>query len=231
MTSLKSFLALLLCSVLIAGCASLPVVDMTDISSSPGDEYAMEFDLEPEGVYHKVQAGETIWRIAKAYNVPMQEIIDSNNIPDVAQVEVNQLLMIPTALSVREVFIVSDNDPEEFVWPVEGKIINYFNQRKGFSVYKGIDIKTRPGESIKASRAGRVVFSDFLTGYGKMVILDHEDGFYSVYANNEENLVKLNDKVQKNMRISKVSQVDKKSYLHFEIRRHSKEQNPLFYLP
>ena len=112
------------------------------------------------------------------------------------------------------------------MWPVKGKVIRYFTNNNG------IDIQTQPGEHVKATREGRVVFADYLNGYGQTIILDHSDGFHSVYAKNAELLVKLGDRVKKNAEISQVGiSTNSSSYLHFEIRKNLNADNPLYYLP
>jgi len=188
---------------------------------------------EPDriGIYHKVNPGETIWRIAKTYNVGIEDIIASNNIPDIAKVERNQLIFIPGAHEKRNIIIDTKTNEKDFIWPVKGKIINYFgNKRKG-KVSKGIDIKTKDGVLVKAARTGRVVFADYLSGYGNMIILDHQDGFFSVYAQNAKLLVKLGELIFKNTPIAHVGSKNNLAYLHFEIRKKSTETNPLYYLP
>ena len=205
------------------GCATLPV---------ESDFMTTEFP-EPErtGIYHKVNKGETIWRIAKAYDVSINDIVRTNNIPNVAQIERNQLVFIPGAYAVKEIVLEQDQHKDEFVWPVDGKVTRYFQQMVDGRMSKGIDIETKRGQIVKASRTGRVVFADYLSGYGSMIILDHQDGFCSVYAQNSELLVQLGDLVQKNVAISRLDGNGHLARLHFQIRRDSIEHNPLYYLP
>ena len=185
-----------------------------------------------KGVYHKVAKGETLWRIAKTYHLTIDDITTANNIPKVAQIERGQLLFIPGADAVREIFTGADDNQNEFIWPVRGPIIKNFRERQDNEISKGIGIKAKEGESVKASRQGTVVFADFLSGYGYTVIIDHADGFHSVYARNAKLLVKLNDFVLKDTAIAQVGRDSSRSaYLHFEIRKNTVEDNPLYYLP
>lgn len=188
---------------------------------------------EPErvGVYHKVRKGQTIWRIAKAYDVSISDIIRVNNIPHVAEVEVNQLILIPGVHEVREIpSQTADEDSKEFIWPLKGKVIKYFNQPDHGRPIKGIFIEANAGSTVSASRSGRVVFADSLTGYGETVVIDHEDGYYSLYARNSTLLVKLGDRVTQKQSIAQVGAVKSPTYLHFQIHRNGREENPLFYL-
>ena len=184
-----------------------------------------------QGVYHKIKHGQTLWRIARAYNISIENVIHANNIPDVAKVEENQLLFIPGAAAVKEIVIDKEDNQKDFSWPVNGKIIKYFRERNGLWVNKGIDIQTQEGETVKASRPGSVVFADYLGGYGYTVILDHEDGFCTVYGHNANLLVKLGDSVSQNTPIAKVGSQRDLAYLHFQVRKNGIEDNPLYYLP
>lgn len=186
---------------------------------------------ERKGIYHKVKKGETLWRIAKTYDVPIKDIIRTNNIPKTAKIERNQLVFIPGADAVQEIYVDEDKTQNEFIWPVQGKVVGYFHQRREGRVNKGIDIRAQEGDMVKAARTGRVVFADYLSGYGYTVILDHLDGLYSVYARNAKLLVKLDEYVLKNKEIAQIGRSSDLAYLHFQIRKKSVEDNPLYYLP
>lgn len=196
-------------------------------------EYGISDFPQPEqiGVYHKVSATETLWQIAKKYDVPIDDIVAMNNIPNEAHIERNQLLFIPNVDSGRSRVGPIDENQDEFVWPVQGKIIRYFYDHQGGQANKGIDIQAQDGETVKAARAGQVVFADYLSGYQYTVILDHRDGFHSVYAQNSELLVKMGEWVVKGKAVSQVGRTQETPYLHFEIRKNSIEDNPLYYLP
>ncbi len=209
--------------ILMAGCAHL----------KPEVEYLITEYPTPDkiGIYHKVNQGETIWRIAKTYDISIQDIVRSNNIPNVAQVEENQLIFIPGAAAVKEIIVETEDGQKDFVWPLKGRIINYFNEYSESSFSKGIDIRAAEGDTVQAARTGQVVFADYLSGYGYTVILDHQDGFHTVYARNAKLLVKLGDHVLKKTPIAQIGVTRNLAYLHFQVRKDSVEDNPLFYLP
>jgi len=197
-------------------------------------EYAPveEVFVPAKGVYHKIGKGETLWRIAKTYNVDINKIIKSNNIPSVAHLEVNQLVFIPGAERILNVEVEDEQlDEKEFVWPLKGNVVNYFGERIRNQLNKGIGIKADTGESVKAARSGSVVFADYLGGYGYTVIIDHGDGFQTVYSQNASLQVKVGDRVTRGSEIGRVGVRDELSYLHFEIRKHSVADNPMYYLP
>ncbi len=207
----------------LAGCAT---------AKHPSGSYVSKMP-EPErfGVYHKVKHGETVWRIAKTYGVSIDDIVQSNNIPNVAQVEDDQLLFIPGASQVKEIVQTLEDKSNDFIWPLKGKVIKYFKQNEHGRPYKGIGIQADAGTPVKAALTGRVVFADYLTGYGYVVILEHNDGFYTMYGRNAELLVKLGDLVVKGTDIAHVGAINNLAYLHFEIRKNQVEDNPLYYLP
>ena len=209
--------------MLMTGCVSLQTQE----------EIVVQERAKPirQGIYHKVKKGETLWRIAQTYGVSVSDIARSNNIPKAAKIERGQLVFIGGATKVLDIASGVDHSNNEFIWPIKGKVIQYFHERYGNAVNKGIGIKARVGDEVKASRTGRVVFADYLSGYGYTVILDHSDGFHSVYANNSKLSVKLGELVLKNSVLARVGYSRNLAYLHFQIRKKSIENNPLYYLP
>ena len=102
------------------------------------------------------------------------------------------------------------------------------------SVNKGVDIQAAEGTHVRAARGGKVTFiHENLPGFGKTVIIDHEDGFASVYAYVSQILVSAGQRVSQKDVIARVGSTGRTrvAALHFEIRRHQKPQNPLDYLP
>lgn len=219
--------------VLLAGCATTEynrLPETPQVLTPPKIE-------KPQGIYHKVQKGQTLWQISKTYGLSVEDIISANNIPNAAAIEVNQLLLIPGAKEIKEIAlppsttVTTDANKDEFAWPVKGKIISYFNDVRGEGVNRGIDIDAAAGSDVKASREGRVVLADEMSGYNHVVMIDHGDGFISVYTNNRKILVKAGQEVLKGDFIAEVGSLANKSFLHFEIRKGKEATNPLYYLP
>jgi murein DD-endopeptidase MepM/ murein hydrolase activator NlpD len=186
-----------------------------------------------KGMYHKVLAGQTLWQIAEGYGVNIKEIIDSNNIPNGSALEVGQLLFIPGVAEIKNISQpMTDNNKNEFIWPLHGKVVAYFDDPIGVStVSHGIDIQAQAGDTVHAVREGDVILADYMSGYGQTVMIDHKDGFISVYARNARILVKLGDHVYKGDPIAEVGQIGGRVVEHFEIRHGSQATNPLYYLP
>lgn len=199
------------------------------------------------GVYHRVEKGQSLWRISKTYGVDMEEIIDINRLPDATKLNEGQLLFIPGAEDNIKIEIaplrktesadfenIQIPDSGDFIWPVKGRVTSFYGAKKGNIKNKGIDIQAEEGTDVLASRSGVVSYCDEnLKGYGKTVIIDHRDGFSSVYAHNSEILVEPGSKVKRGERIAKVGSTGRAQspYLHFEIRKKHLTQNPFYYLP
>lgn len=187
-----------------------------------------------QGVYHKVSRGQTLWQIAQAYGVSMNNIIQSNNIPNGSALEVGQLLFIPGVKEARSIseHNTVDNNKTQFIWPLRGKVVVYFDDPIGGNALShGIDIQAQPGESVQAIREGDVIMAGYMSGYGQTVMIDHKDGLISVYAHNARVLVKSGDHVYKGDPIAQVGQMGSRVVEHLEIRHGSQAMNPLYYLP
>jgi septal ring factor EnvC (AmiA/AmiB activator) len=119
-------------------------------------------------------------------------------------------------------------------WPVRGKIISFFgpHRNKEYDVtnfQSGINIRAERGEPIRSVAAGYTIFSNWFNGFGNMMIIDHGDHYYTVYAHLEEVFKVKGDRVEKNEVIATVG--DSGSLigpaLHFEVRYHGKPVDPM----
>lgn len=175
-----------------------------------------------------------------------------NGILNASQIEVGRRLRIPgRAVSVPEAPAPAVSAPAPlpvatsrweppageargFVWPVQGRVISIFGTRGRGRVNKGVDIQAASGADVRAARGGRVDFvHEGLPGFGKTIIIDHGEGFASVYAYVGEILVGKGDVVAQRQVIARVGETGRTEVpaLHFEIRRKQKPENPLHYLP
>jgi murein DD-endopeptidase MepM/ murein hydrolase activator NlpD len=129
---------------------------------------------------------------------------------------------------------IDDSDGDAvFVWPIaSGTISSSFGPR-GESFHDGIDIAAPPGTRVTAAREGVVIYSDTLRGYGNVVIVEHGGGYATVYAHNEENLVRAGDRVRQGEPIARVGSSGRTSgpNLHFEVRKNNIARNPIYFLP
>ncbi|MBC7780164.1 MAG: peptidoglycan DD-metalloendopeptidase family protein, partial [Proteobacteria bacterium] len=115
-----------------------------------------------------------------------------------------------------------------WAWPASGAVIERFSDTN-----RGIDIGGKPGQAVLASADGRVVYSgSAIRGYGRMLIVKHNDQYVSVYAHAAELLVKEGQPVSRGQRIADMGSTDAdRVKLHFEIRRMGRPIDPLRYLP
>lgn len=115
------------------------------------------------------------------------------------------------------------------VRPVSGKIAAAFGStRSGSAVWQGILFRTSEGTDVAACAAGQVVFSDWLRGYGNLIIVDHGDTYMSVYANNESILRNVGDRVKAGETIATTgsSGASDGPGLYFELRYKGRPINP-----
>ncbi|MBN1903182.1 M23 family metallopeptidase [Candidatus Sumerlaeota bacterium] len=120
-----------------------------------------------------------------------------------------------------------------FIWPVSGRVIKEFSDSQS-APHKGIDLSAKKGAIVQASKSGKVIYSgEEIPGYGKLVIIDHEDQISTVYAHNSELLVRVGRYVERGAPIARVGDTGRasESHLHFEIRRKAVCVNPRNYLP
>ena len=116
----------------------------------------------------------------------------------------------------------------QWIWPTEGRISGHFLKST-----KGMDISGKIGQPVLASAAGKVVYSGTgLRGYGKLIIIKHNNAYLSAYAHNNKLLVKEGQTVSRGQVIAEMGKTDSKLVrLHFEIRKNGKPVDPLKYLP
>lgn len=121
------------------------------------------------------------------------------------------------------------NGTIEWGWPAAGKVIAGFNETSS----KGVDLSGKPGDAVMAAAGGRVVYAGTgLRGYGKLVIVKHDNSYLSAYAHNQTLLVKEGQAVNKGQKIAELGDTDSdRPKLHFEIRRQGKPVDPGKYLP
>ncbi len=123
------------------------------------------------------------------------------------------------------------------IMPVNGKITNLYGRYKNpkyniTNFRSGIDIKADQGEPIRSVFTGRVIYAEWFKGYGNMIIIDHGNSYYTVYAHLEETFKSKGDTVDAGEVIATVGDTGSMTgaKLYFEVRHHGKPMNPLNWL-
>lgn len=210
------------------------------------------------GSHYLVQKGDTLYSIAFRFGLDYKSVARANHIKPPYIIFTNQKIKIagiqaddqpdskpaPSRLTnsknVAKRSLPSPGIPKTsfsnktrlvWIWPMQGEVVRTFALQG--DINKGIDISGNTGQSVVSAEDGVVVYAGgSLRGYGKLVIVKHNDSFLSAYGNNDKLNVKEGQKVRAGDRLARIGGVNKeKPFLHFEIRRNGKPQNPLAHLP
>ncbi len=209
------------------------VVKKTDTAKPASSE-------EKTIVSHKVKTGESLSVIAKKYNTTIGDIISENNMSNTV-VMAGQTIKVPTVKSknFKITKISTKANAQKYSWkaPTKGWISSPYGWRihpvrKKRSFHAGIDLAAPKGTAIYNVAPGRVIYTGSRGGYGKLVIVSHENGLSTRYAHCSQILVKNGQYVKEGQLIAKVGAtgVATGCHLHFEVRKNGKTQNPVAYL-
>lgn len=212
------------------------------VTTAPNGPYiASSAPVDMNARVHIVAAGDTLYNIARRYGIKQDDIIAWNHMPDIT-VKLGQSLFVKppqagaTATAVAPAGtivavkppIAKDDTPigtGNVNWgrPTSGSIITQYTEAN-----KGVDIAGSKGQPVVAAADGKVVYSgNKLSGYGNLLIIQHNKTFLSAYAHNQTLLVKEGDNVKKGQKIAEMGNSDTdKVKLHFEIRQLGKPVNP-----
>jgi septal ring factor EnvC (AmiA/AmiB activator) len=129
-------------------------------------------------------------------------------------------------------FAVQPGFPAGLSWPVSGEIAQHFGARRLTGRWDGVLIKSREGEPVRAASAGRVVFADWLQGYGLLAIIDHGDGYLSLYAFNQSLYRNVGETVRAGDVISTVGRSGGRNQpaLYFGVRHAGQPIDPVKWL-
>jgi murein DD-endopeptidase MepM/ murein hydrolase activator NlpD len=194
------------------------------------------------GVYHTVVAGDTVDSVAKKYKADPAKIVtfDLNKLdPQNPVLTVGEKLIVPGGSKpqvVRTVQVYKGPVPAgaptgtgRFVWPASGYISQGYK-----SLHRALDVAAGRGTQIKASDSGYVVVAGLSdVGYGYYVVIDHGNGFQSLYAHLDRYFVSIGDSVGKGAVIGLMGSTGNSTgpHLHFEVRENGVQRNPYNYLP
>ena len=191
----------------------------------------------PDG-YYKVRPGDTLTQIAKRYGQNVNTLVAWNNLPNASQIEVGQVLRVRrhvasrnTATQQRQATAVTPINRLSLQWPTDNASSSIIQSYNG-TTSKGIDIAGTQGQQIRSAAAGTVIYvGEEVRGYGKLILISHNDYTITAYAHNDTLLVQKDQKVQAGQVIATMGNSDSDSVkLHFEVRLNGKAVDPLPYL-
>jgi murein DD-endopeptidase MepM/ murein hydrolase activator NlpD len=191
------------------------------------------------GIIHKVKVGQTLYDISKTYEVSLQKIINANDLEGRKYIYPGEEFFIPGANTSPKFNAtrLSKGKETEFIWPLLGEITSGFGPRvhpiTGKSdFHEGIDIEVEEGTPVHASRMGRVIYKGESSGYGKLIIIEH-NGYRTYYAHLSSIFVYKGQFVEAGQIIGLSGNTGTSTgpHLHFEIRVRGRPVNPLRYLP
>lgn len=186
-----------------------------------------------------VRPGDTLYAIAFRHGIDQRRLAAWNGLSDASLIYPGQKLRLrappksaatsKTTNSPQVTRIVSVSD---WRWPTAGPIVSRFDLSSQVAK-TGVLISGQRGQPVLAASAGEVVYSGGgLKGYGKLIIIRHNDDFLSAYGHNAALLVAEGDRVNRGQKIATMGETaSKKPRLHFEIRRRGNPVDPLPLLP
>ncbi|WP_244369884.1 murein hydrolase activator EnvC family protein [Pseudoalteromonas xiamenensis] len=141
-----------------------------------------------------------------------------------------QLQTVKAQTAQSQEMVGLNNAKGKLPWPVTGRIGNRFGAKKHTGLnWNGVLIQANEGSNVTSIRQGQVVFADWLNGYGWVIVVDHGEGFMSLYGHAQTLLRDVGDLVQSGEPIAKVGQSggQQNPGLYFEIRHKGRAVNPI----
>lgn len=199
-----------------------------------------------DGIYVKVRPNQTIEKLAKEYSIFPEAIYSANDMKPGATLEQGAEVFLPGAKVVA--FVESGKGKAAIArnvkakvsvqrglgWPVVGKISSSFGWRRdpvrgGRDFHTGLDIRAPRGRAIVAAASGTVVYSGWMGGYGKTIVISHPGGMTTLYGHCSKLVARTGQKVQRGTHIAHVGSTGRSTgnHVHFEVRRGGSLVNPL----
>ena len=225
--------------VFLSGCGNTGTVPVRDGSNWDSPQY------------HRVKSGDTLYSISWRYHLDYKSVAETNDIKPPYTIYVDQKILLlgkrssktekenniatrkkkPVLTDTKPKKMTSSKDNLSWQWPIKGKVIKDFSLSG--TINKGVGIKGTLGQRVNAAADGMVVYAGGnLRGYGKLIILKHNNRLLSAYGNNQEIRVSEGEEVRVGQMIAKLgSSASTAEMLHFEIRVDGRPANPLNYLP
>ena len=197
-----------------------------------------------EGIFVKIPEDESVERLSSLYGTKIDQVYAANGIGPGSPLSSGRELFLPgasyAAVIQTESGMVKIASGREhllrntLMWPVRGRVSSLFGWRglsyaSAGSFHSGLDIVAPYGRGIVSAMDGVVVYSGWMGGYGKTVVVDHIDGITTLYGHCSELAVQKGDPVYSGQLISYVGSTGRStgSHLHFEVRKNNLPVDPL----
>lgn len=221
--------------------AALALSVLYGCASSTTPSVGVDVNAPVEPGYYRVQAGDTLFRIAKRWGQSVSTLVKWNNLADASQIEVGQVLRVapptvaanPTTTPRAPVLRPTPKDPVvtpaqagiRLAMPVTGGKLGNFN-----TTTNGVDIAGAVGTPILAAAPGKVVYAGSgIRQYGNMLIIKHNKDYLTVYAHNSKLLARDGQTISTGQTIAEMGSHGGKPLLHFELRYRGKPIDPSAY--
>lgn len=205
-----------------------------------------------DGVFYTVEANDTLSGIAERFKVSVEDIVayPTNQLSQSTNIVPGMQLLVPNGVKLVKPFTARQTEVAQpgalapsapvvkpvvsaagsaFLWPTQGTITQSYWWGHG-----ALDIALASGTPVAASDGGTVTFAGWdNTGYGYMVMLDHGNGFSTLYAHLSQYFVDAGQAVARGQTIAAMGSSGRSTgpHTHFEVRFNGAPLNPLFYLP
>jgi hypothetical protein len=195
-----------------------------------------------DGVFHMVREGQGLSDIARAYSVPLREVLAANRKRTDGDLRPGEILYLPNGRYLWDtdpawVALAALGRSTGFMRPISARFTDAYGQRMHPVLQKeafhgGLDLAAGMGTPVMAAQDGRVVFEGPRGHYGNTIVLEHGSGLTSWYGHLSQTLVKQGQVVKRGDVIGKVGRTGRATgpHLHFEVRRNNVSQNPLLYI-
>ncbi len=187
------------------------------------------------GIFYKVRSGDSVFKIAQRYGVKSDDIMKYNKLAS-TNIRVGQKLYLHNP-SLKSVASTNRRTSASFRMPVSYKgVTSPFGRRmhpvlKRYIYHKGVDLRAQYTQ-MYASRSGRVSYAGWMSGYGKLIIIKHTNGYETRYAHLNNIYVKVGQRVNQGDLIGKTGMTGRVTgpHLHFEIRKNNNPLDPMKHL-
>jgi len=196
--------------------------------------------IGPSYTYVIIREGQTLWSLARAYGISVELLTKLNGLRSPDAIRAGQRLKIPVqrapVRSVPRITQTPGSTPRapsmaarhQFVWPARGMLTSRYGWRRRRH-HDGIDISADRGAPIVAARNGIVVYAGWYHAYGRTVIIDHGNGWTTLYGHASSIAVRSGQSVSAGQLIARVGCTGRCTgpHLHFEIRVNGRAMDPL----